>query len=100
MFAGIRTYKVANVDELSELVREEFVPIVETIPGLVAYFVVDTGEGTASSITIAETKEAILESASRAAAWVEERVPELIESGPEIAFGEVTAALTEIGLAA
>jgi hypothetical protein len=100
MFAGIRTYKVTNMDELSEIVRDEFVPIVETVPGLVAYFVVDTGDGTASSITIAESKEGVLESASRAAAWVEERVPELIESGPEIAVGEVTAVLTEIGLAA
>ena len=100
MFAGIRTYKVTNADELSTLVPEEFVPIVETVPGLVAYFVVDTGDDTMSSITIAETKEGILESAARAAAWVEERVPELIESGPEVAFGDVTTALTQIGLAA
>jgi len=100
MFASIRTYRGTNLEELSELVREEFLPIVETVPGFVAYYVVDAGDGTASSITICESKSGVLESASRAAAWVEERVPELIESGPDVVTGEVTAETTQIGLAA
>ena len=37
MFAAIRAYGVADVEELSELVREGFLPIVESVPGFVAW---------------------------------------------------------------
>ena len=60
----------------------------------------DTGVGTASSITVCENREGLHESASRAAAWVEERALELIESGPEVVTGEVAAEATQIELAA
>ena len=100
MFATIRSYRVTDVEELSELVREEFLPIVETVPGFVAYYVLDTGAGTVSSITVCEDREGLHESASRAASWVEERALELIESGPEVITGEVAAQATQIELAA
>ncbi len=100
MFATIRSYRVTDAEALFELEREEFVPIVETVPGLVAYYVLDTGVGTVSSITVCENREGLHESASRAASWVEERALELIESGPEVVTGEVTAVATQIELAA
>lgn len=100
MFATITSYSVTDAEELFELVREEFVPIVETVPGFVAYYVLDTGVGTDSSITVCDKREGLHESASRAAAWVEERALELIESGPEVVTGEVTAEATQIELAA
>jgi hypothetical protein len=68
------------------------------VPGFVAYYVVDAGDGMASSITICETEERIEASTSRAAAWVEERAASLIESGPVVAAGAVTAEVTRIGI--
>ena len=56
MFAAIRTYSVTDTDELSAIVKEGFLPIVETVPGFVAYYVVDAGNGVASSITICEER--------------------------------------------
>ena len=100
MHAAIRTYGVANIEELTQLVRDEFLPIVETVPGFVAYYVVDAGDGTASSVTICEGKDGIEESTSRAAAWVEERIPELIESGPTVLTGKVTVEATQLEIAA
>jgi hypothetical protein len=100
MVATIRSYRITNADELFELVREEFVPIVETVPGFVAYYVLDTGVGTATSITVCATKEGLHESAARAAAWVEERALDFIESGPEVLTGEVVAEATPVELAA
>ena len=82
MFAAIRTYGVTDIDELSELVKGGFQPIVESVPGFVAYYVVDAGDGVASSITICEDKTGVDESTSRAAEWVEEHALEFIESGP------------------
>ena len=100
MFATIRSYRVTDAEELFELVREEFVPIVETVPGFVAYYVLDAGGGTAASITVCESREGLHEAASRAASWVEERALELIESGPEVVTGQVAAEAIQIELAA
>lgn len=100
MFAAIRSYEVTDVDELSELVQEEFAPIVQTVPGFIAYFVVDHGDGSASSITICEDKAGVDESSSRAAAWVEERAGDLVTTGPKVISGAVTADATRLGIAA
>jgi hypothetical protein len=85
------------MDELSRRVKDEFVPIVQEVPGFVAYYVIDGGDGTASSVTICESKEAVDASTARAADWVRERLSELIESGPEIVAGEVTVEQTRVG---
>ena len=99
MFAAIRTYGVTDIDELSELVKEGFLPIVESVPGFVAYYVVDAGDGLASSITICEDKTGVDESTSRAAEWVEEHALDFIQSGPAVVTGAVTAeiAATPLG---
>jgi hypothetical protein len=100
MFAAIRTYSVTDTDELSAVVKEGFLPIVETVPGFVAYYVVDAGNGVASSITICEEKAGVVESTSREAEWVEENVLEFIESGPAVVTGTVTAETANTPLAA
>jgi hypothetical protein len=100
MFAAIRTYRITDIDELSEIVREGFLPIIESVPGFVAYYVVDAGDGIASSITICESKTGVEESNSRAAEWVEEHVLQFIESGPAVVTGEVTAETATTQLAA
>jgi hypothetical protein len=100
MFAAIRTYGVTDIDELSELVKDGFLPIVESVPGFVAYYAVDAGDGMASSITICEDRTGVDESTSRAAEWVEEHAVELIESGPAVVIGAVTAETAATRLAA
>jgi hypothetical protein len=100
MFAAIRTYGVTDIDELSELVKDGFLPIVESVPGFVAYYVVDAGDGVASSITICEDKTGVDESTSRAAEWVEEHALDYIQSGPAVVTGTVTAEIAATPLAA
>jgi hypothetical protein len=36
MLAAISTYGVTDIDDLSDLVREQYLPIVESVPGFVA----------------------------------------------------------------
>jgi hypothetical protein len=91
---------VTDIDELSELERDGFLPIVESVPGFVAYYVVDAGEGMASSITICEDKAGVDESTSRASEWVQEHALDFIESGPAVVTGVVTAETAATSLAA
>jgi hypothetical protein len=99
MFAAIRTYGVTDIDDVSELVTG-FLPIVESVPGFVAYYAVDAGDGIATSITICEDKPGVEESTSREAAWVEEHALDLIETGPAVVTGAVTAETAATRLAA
>jgi hypothetical protein len=97
VYGAIRTYRVTDAEEISRRVRDEFVPMVRDVPGFVAYYVVDAGGGTISSITICEDRGGVEESTARAADWVSERIASLIESGPEIMTGEILVDHTRIG---
>jgi hypothetical protein len=90
MYGAIRTYRVSDAAELSRRVKEEFVPMVREVPGFVAYYVVDGGDGAVSSVTICEDREGAEASTARAADWIQERTAPLTESGPEVTVGEVT----------
>lgn len=100
MFAVISTYGVTDIDEFSELVKDGFLPIVESVPGFVACYVVDAGDDLASSITICEDKAGVDESTSGAAEWVEEHALDFIESGPAVVTGTVLAETAATRLAA
>jgi hypothetical protein len=90
VYGAIRTYRVTDAAELSRRVRDEFIPIVSEVPGFLMYHLLDSGDGTLSSITICEDREGTEESTARAADWVRERAAPLIESGPAITAGEIT----------
>ena len=52
-------YRVIDAEALVERIQAEFVERVKTIEGLVAYYVVDGGDGTVTSITLGETEAAV-----------------------------------------
>lgn len=97
MYGAIRTYRATDVEELSRRVRDEFVPIVRDVPGFIAYYVIDGGGGTVSSITICEDREGVEETTARASDWVGDRIASLIVSGPEITIGEITVDHARVG---
>ena len=70
MHASVRRYKVRDIDALVDKVESEFVDQVKEIDGFVGYYVIDGGDGTAASVTVGETAEAVAESTRRAAGWV------------------------------
>ena len=90
MYAAVRTYHhVGDIDSVSRRVREEFVPIVRTVPGFVGYYLIDAG-GQTFSVTLCEDKAGVDETTARAAEWAKESLAGLIEGIPEIAEGDVT----------
>ena len=89
MHAAVRTYKVPDVDALVEKVEAEFVERVKSVDGFVGYYVIDGGDGTAASVTVGETEQAVEESTQKAAEWVKESAADLVEGAPEVTAGEV-----------
>ena len=89
MHAAVRMYRVKDIDALVTKVEDEFVEQVKEIDGFVGYYVIDGGDGTAASVTVGETADAVGESTRRAGAWVRDSASELVEGEPEVTVGEV-----------
>jgi hypothetical protein len=89
MHAAVRKYRVTDIDTLVSLVEEGFVGQVKKIDGFVGYYVIDGGGGTAVSVTVGETADAVEQSTQRAAEWVRENAADLVQGGPEVTAGEV-----------
>ena len=88
MYTSVRTYTTSDAGELARRVQEEFVPMMRDLPGFVGYYVVDGGDGKMASITVCEDQAGVEESNRRAAAWVQERLAELITDGPNVIAGD------------
>ncbi len=93
MYAVIRKYQFAPSDgeEVDRKVREVFVPLVKKAPGFVAYYWLDTGEGTGASLTVFEDQAGAEESVRIAADFVQQHLAGMSFSSPEITQGEVQA---------
>lgn len=89
MHASVRRYQAVDVDVLLERFQEEFVNRVNTVEGFVGYYVIDGGDGTVTSVTVAETQDAVEASNVLARNWVVERASHLVARAPDITTGEV-----------
>ncbi len=93
MYAAIRRYHAdpASVDEVARRVNEEFVDIISDMPGFVAYFALDAGQGEYGTVSIFEDQASAEESNRVAEEWANENLRELLPTPPEYAAGEVVA---------
>jgi hypothetical protein len=89
MRASLHRYRVIDAEALVERIQEEFVERVKTIEGFVAYYVIDGGDGSVTSITLGETEEAVQTSAVESQDWIVERAAHLVEGAPNVTAGEV-----------
>jgi hypothetical protein len=93
MFAVIRRYHTDpdSVDEVARRVNEEFVDIISDMPGFVAYFALNAGQGEIGSVSVFEDQQSAEESNTRAEEWVRQSVGDLLPTPPDYAAGEVVA---------
>jgi heme-degrading monooxygenase HmoA len=92
MHAAIRQYTVegGKMDEMSQDIRENFVPLISQVPGFVSYDVLNAGDRLVT-VSVFDTKEGADESTRRAAEYVKQNPK--FQSGfskPEITQGELT----------
>jgi hypothetical protein len=90
MHVSIRRYKTESAPAVTRQVNEQFIALIDKIPGFLAYYLVDTGEGVLAAVSIFETKEGAEESNRVAAGWVKEGLSVLLGQ-PKITAGEVVA---------
>jgi hypothetical protein len=74
MYVAIRRYEgVTDPQTTTRVGEEDFVPIISEMPGFVAHYLVDAGDGVMAAISVFEHKEAEEQSTFRAGQFVQER---------------------------
>ena len=91
MYARIRRYKMASgsVDELVRQIKKNFMPVISKMPGFVAYYVLDEGDGVVASISVFKSQARAEKSNKIAADWVKKDLASLLPTLPEITAGKV-----------
>jgi hypothetical protein len=92
MFATIRRYESidkARADELVKKADETLLPSLSELPGFSGYYLINTGNGVMSSISVFDTSEHADESTRVASNWVREQKLETVLNAPKITSGEV-----------
>ena len=92
MYATVRRYEdVTDPAEAGRRVSEGFVPLIRRIPGFVAYYWVDAGDGVMASTSVFEDRRGAEASTEVAAKWVRENIASLLPHPPLMTAGEVVA---------
>ena len=90
MYAVVRRFEgVTDTQEVARIVKEGFVPIISEMPGFVAYYWVDAGDGVIVSTSVFEHKDAEEESTFRAGEFVQEHLAPFYPNPPQVTAGEV-----------
>src|SRR5215210_3159276 len=92
MYAAVRRYEgVTDPKEVARHVQEEFLPIISEMPGFVAYYWVDAGDGVVVSTSVFEHKQAEEQSNRTAGDLVAQHLAPLLPNPPQITAGELVA---------
>jgi len=92
MYVAVRRYEgVSDPQKVAKVAQEGFVPIISEMPGFVAHYTLDAGDGVIVGISVFEHKAAEEESTFVAGEFVEEHLLPLMPNRPQITAGEVVA---------
>ncbi|MEV0774323.1 hypothetical protein ACIBLA_17030 [Streptomyces sp. NPDC050433] len=92
MYAAVRRYEgVTDPPEVARLVREGFVPLVRRIPGFVAFYWIDAGNGVFASTSVFQDQAGAEESTMKASHFVRDNLASRLPNPPQVTAGEVGA---------
>src|SRR3712207_1917905 len=90
MYAVVRRFEgVSDPQKVTQVAQEGFVPIISEMPGFVAYYMVDAGDGVTVSTSVFEHKDAEEQSTFRAGEFIAEHLAPLMPNPPQVTAGEV-----------
>ena len=92
MYAAVRRFEgVSDSQKVAKVAQEGFVPIISEMPGFVAHYTVDAGDGVLVGISVFEHKDAEEQSTYRAGEFIAENLAPLLPNPPQVTAGEVVA---------
>jgi hypothetical protein len=92
MYVAVRRYEgVTDPQKAGKVGQEGFVPIISQMPGFVAHYFVDAGDGVMVATSVFEHKEAEEQSTFVAGEFVAEHLAPLLPNPPQVTAGEVVA---------
>ena len=98
MFATIRRFEGVDntrTDELVKKVDETLTPTLSQLPGFNGYYLIDTGNGVMTSISVFDTAEHADESTKTSSVWVrEQKLESALPNAPKITRGEIVVSKT------
>ena len=95
MFTIVRKFRLArgSQDEVTRRVREDFVPLLERLPGFRAYYLLDGGPDVLISVRMFDNPDEALRSNETAEDWMRDNVLEFVKGVPEVLAGNVVVAV-------
>ena len=92
MYVAVRRYEgMTDPQRVAQVAREGFVPMISEMPGFVAYYLVDAGDGVSISTSVFEHKDAEEQSNFRAGKFTAKDLGRLAPNPPQVTAGEVVA---------
>jgi hypothetical protein len=97
VYATVRRYEgVTDPRKAGRRVKESFVPLISQLPGFVAYYWVDAGDGVMISTSVFQDQASEEESNRKAAEWVQQNdMAAVMPNPPQITAGEVISHKTK-----
>ncbi len=89
MYVAVRRYEGVTDPQKVAQVAQDFVPIISEMPGFVAYYFVDAGDGVMVATSVFEHKDAEEQSTFVAGEFVAEHLAPLMPNPPQVTAGEV-----------
>jgi hypothetical protein len=89
MYVSIRIYKADSIEEVARMVNEDFVPMIERMPGFLNYYCVAAENGTWATVSIFDTDPQTEESNRLAAEFVQHSDMMSLVRRVEMITGEV-----------
>jgi hypothetical protein len=91
MYLVVRRYKniKGNTQELSSMIKNEFVPLISKMDGFVDYYCLLPDDKSLVSVSVFQDAKGANESVKMAASWVGKNLASYFPEKPEIISGEV-----------
>ena len=94
MHASIRKYRSSDAPEVGRRANDDnsgFPPVAREIKGFQAWYLIDSGDGTLTTVTICDDEAGVNESVDKAREWVGDNAADLVEGSPDVINGKVEA---------
>ena len=94
MYVAIRQYGLLTngpAEKVMQGIGEGFIPIIKNAPGFLAYYTLDSGGGTLTSVSVFEHRAGAERSNKLAEDWVGRALPSALPTSPVVRVGKVGA---------